>query len=359
MVDGIVDIPLSGKAIEVAVGQAQPVAPCHFFVGPENRLIEVAVNAVLNGPPNGFSPLVLFGPSGTGKSHIAQGLASEWKSRKRRDRVICTTAVDFARELADAIETQAVDEFRATYREAALLVFEDLGMLATRKSEKLSAQEELVHTLDAMAAGNGWVVVTASAAPYELPAIVPALQSRLAAGLTIPIALPGPETRMAIVQQLAERRELDLPESAARVLAEGIVGGAAELAGALMQLEMPVRLDGGTINAQTVQAHLYGRNGMKRPTLHDIAAAAASHFSLKLSDLRSPVRQRALVTARGVAVYLARHLTEESLKCIGRYFGGRDHTTVLHSCRRTEGLLESDPAVREAVEHLREMLWKK
>jgi chromosomal replication initiator protein len=191
-----------------------------------------------------------------------------------------------------------------------------------------------------------------------LPEILPALQSRLTAGLTMPIALPSAQTRVAIVQQLAERRKLDLPEAAVRVLAEGVSGAASELAGALMQLEMPVRLNGGTVDAQAVHDYLSDRRG-KRPSLHDIASATALHFSLKLSDLRSPVRRRALVTARGVAVYLARHLTEESLNCIGRYFGGRDHTTVLHSCRKTEMLLESDPTVREAVDHLRETLWKK
>jgi chromosomal replication initiator protein len=358
MVDGVVDIPLSGRISDAALGQGQFTAPSHFFAGPENRLVEVAVRSVLTGPPNGFSPLVLYGPSGTGKSHIAQGIATEWKSRNRHDRVLCTTAVDFARDLADAIETQAVEEFRAAYRDASLLVFEDLGMLATGKSGKLSAQGELVHTLDAVVANDGWVVVTASTAPTDLPDILPALQSRLAAGLTIPIALPGAETRLAIVQQLAELRKLDLPESAARLLAEGLAGTASDLSGALMQLEMPTRIDGGRIDTQAVHACLFSRQGANMISLRDIAAATARHFSIKLSDLRSPMRRRTLVTARGVAVYLARHLTDESLKCIGQYFGGRDHTTVLHSCRKTEMLLESDPTVRKAVAQLRETLWK-
>ena len=120
-------------------------------------------------------------------------------------RVVCTTAVDFARELAEAIETQAVEEFRAKHRGAALLVVEDLGMLATRKAGKLNAQEELIHTLDALLAEDRWVIATASAPPAELPDILPALKSRLAGGLTIPLAPPGPEARLAIIQQLAAR----------------------------------------------------------------------------------------------------------------------------------------------------------
>jgi chromosomal replication initiator protein len=303
--------------------------------------------------------LVLCGPSGTGKSHIVRGIAAEWKSGSRRRRVVCTTAVDFARELTDAIETQAVDEFRAKYRKASLLVFEDLGMLATRKSGKLSAQEELVHTLDALVSHEGWVIVTASSAPCELPGILPALQSRLAAGLTVPLVPPGPDARAAILRQLAEFRKVDLPPSAVRSLADGIRGTAPDLAGALAQLELPIRLEGGQIDDEMVEEYLGGRHEKERPTLHDIALATARHFSLKLSDLRSPVRRRALVTARGVAVYLARRFTDESLKRIGGYFGGRDHTTVMNSCRKTETLLESDPAVREAIHQLHDHLWKR
>ena len=220
MVDGVVDIPLPGRPLESDGEDGRRVASCHFLAGPENRLVEVAVRSVIDETPQRqpdcpdsppaascYNPLVLHGPSGTGKSHIARGLAAAWKARDRRQRVVLTTAVDFARELADAIESQAVEEFRTKYRTADLLVFEDLGQLATRKSGKLSAQEELVHTLDALLADGRWVVVTASAAPAELPGLLPALQSRLAAGLTIPLAPPGPAARLAVLRQLADLRE--------------------------------------------------------------------------------------------------------------------------------------------------------
>ena len=204
MVDGVVDIPLPGRTLTVDAASCRvgglrrddaaktrqnaaallrhtecakytcadyyDAAGCrastHFLAGPENRLVEVAVRAVVEGQPNGYNPLVLYGPSGTGKSHLALGLAAAWKDRNvagtrrvpdrlphtpcadyikphaeraeynKRPRVVCTTAVDFARELADAIETQAVEEFRAKHRGAAMLVVEDLGQLATRKSGK-------------------------------------------------------------------------------------------------------------------------------------------------------------------------------------------------------------------------------
>lgn len=358
MVDGVVDIPLPGKTLASAREPEVRAAPNHFWVGPENRLVEVAVRSVVEQEPNRYNPLFLYGPSGTGKSHLAHGLAAVWRARDRRHRVVCTTAVDFARDLAEAIETQGVEEFRAKHRGASLLVIEDLGMLATRKSGKLSAQEEMIHTLDALVTEGRWMIVTASAAPTDLPGIVPPLQSRLTAGLTVPLAPPGPEARLAVLRQLAALRDIHLSEPVARLLAESFCGTVPELAGSLSALEMPSRLRGSRVDLEAAKRFLAERGRGKQPTLHEIALATAKHFSLKLSDLRSPVRQRTLVTARGVAVYLARTFTQESLKRIGDYFGGRDHTTVLHSCRKTEELMANDPTIREAVDALQKSLWK-
>ncbi len=358
MVDGVANIPLPGRMLDSAAPESGATQPGCFLAGPENRLVETAVRSVVEEPANGYNPLVIYGRSGTGKSHIAQGLAAAWKARDRRARVVCTTAVDFARELADAIETQAVEEFRTKHRGADLLIVEDLGRLATGKSGKLSAQEELIHTLDTLVAEGRWMVVTASIPPVHLTGIVPALQSRLTAGLAIPLAPPGPEARLAILRQLASMRGIPLPEPVARVLAEGILGTAPELAGALLQLAMPAELGKGRLDEETARQYVADRCRGRQPTLHEIALATARHFSLRLADLRSPVRRRALVVGRGVAIYLARRLTDESLDKIGDYFGGRDHSTVMHGCRKTEELIVNDPAVREAVDRLQKTLWK-
>jgi chromosomal replication initiator protein len=358
MVDGVVDIPLPGRSFEPEGEDGSAAAACHFLAGPENRLIEVAVRSIIDQPDTGYNPLVLCGPSGSGKSHIAQGLATVWRTRNRRDRVVLTTAVDFARELADAIESQAVEEFRVKHRTANLLVVEDLGQLTSGKSGKLSAQEEFIHTLDAMLVADGWVVVTASAAPAELPGLLPALQSRLAVGLTIPLAPPGPAARLAVLQQLAALRKVQLPESVAQVLADGLAGTVPDLAGALLHLAMGGPVGDGPIDLPSVRRYLTQRNRQQQPSLHEIALATARHFSLRLADLRSPVRRRALVTARGVAIYLARHFAGASLQEIGRYFGGRDHTTIMHSCRKMEEIAEGDPTLHTAIEKLRKELWK-
>ncbi|MEN6407128.1 MAG: DnaA/Hda family protein [Thermoguttaceae bacterium] len=356
MADGIVDIPLTGRSF--ASNGADNAAACHFLAGPENRLVEVAVRAVVEQSDLGYNPLFLYGPTGTGKSHVAQGLAAACKARDPRMRVVCIAAVDFARQLADAIESQAVEEFRAKYREAGLLVFEDLGQLATRKKERLAAQEELIHTLDAMVSAGRWVIVTAQVAMAELPELLPALRSRLAAGLAIPLAPPGSEARRAILRQLASLRGIGLPDVVVDLLAEEIHGAAPELAGALENLTASLRWDAAEVDLPGVRRFLAIRNKRQQPTMHEIALATARHFSIRLSELRSSDRRRTLVAARGVAAYLARRCAGESLQEIGRYFGGRDHTTVLHSCRKTEERFQTDPLIHEAVERLQKELWK-
>ena len=229
-----------------------------------------------------------------------------------------------------------------------LAVFEDVGELAA----KPAVQEELVRTLDAIIQGGGQVVVTASAAPRESAGFLPALQSRLSAGLCVSLALPGPETRLAILQRWSECRQFELADSILKLLAEGLAGTVPELLGAMLQLEVPARQDGRPVDARQVRDFLARRDSALRPKIRAIAAATARHFGLRLGDLRGKSRRRPVVAARDVAIYLCRQFTRESLSSIGEYFGGRDHTTVLHACRKTEELLESDPSVRQAIEVL-------
>lgn len=317
------------------------------MVGPENRLAEVAVHSVLDGGA-GDNPLVFYGPSGAGKSHLARGIAAAWKARRRRGPVVCVTAVDFARELDDAVAMQAVADFHERYGRAGLLVVEDVGQLAQRDH----AQAALAVLLDALLAARVQVVLTAPAAPEQLVGIEPRLQSRLGGGLTVPLVWPGPEARLAVLRQCAELRGVGLSEAAAQALSAGLRGCVPELVGAVVQLAMAASGAGGAIDLEAAREYVDRRLGARRVELREIAVATARHFSLRLSDLRSASRRRVVVRARGVAMYLARELAGSSLNQIGSFFGGRDHTTVLHGCRRTKELLSSEPAIRQAIQQV-------
>lgn len=355
MVDGLLYIPLNGRSLSHRSAATQPETDLYlrdFVVGPENRLVATAVEAILQQTSFHYNPIVFCGPPGSGKTHLAWGLAAVWKARFPRRSVIYTPAIDFAQELSDASDSQSIEDFRQAFRGVSLLVIEDLGQLAGR----LFAQQELAETIDALVGSCNRVVLTSQSSPVELSGISARLQSRLAAGLVVPLALPSPETRLAVVLRLADLRGLDLPEAAARALADGVCGTVSELAGALLQLEARAAAERRKVDLDCVLSFLAERRRCGEPSLRAIAALTARYFSLKVADLQSASRSRAVVTARCVAMYLARTLTRCSLGRIGCYFGGRDHTTVSYGCRRTERLLQAEPAMRRAIAGLRDRL---
>ena len=354
--NGVAEIPLSGRMIRGGPGPAgsgeNAVALPAFFAGPENRLVEVAVQSVLDGADNAYSPIVFYGRSGTGKSHLAFGLACAWKARFRRRAGVYVTATDFARNLTDAIQTKTVDDFSARYRQVSLLVLEDVGYLAG----KPAAQQELTFTLDALLDAHSHVVVTARAIPGHLGGIMPGLRGRLAAGLAVPLVVPSRDTRLAILRRLSDLQDFGLSDAAAGVLADGLNVTVPELFGALTQLHTWARIDGGVIDVESARRHVAKRNDCGTPSLHQIALTTARHFSLTLKALRGPSQGRAVATARGVAMYLARTLTTESLARIGRYFGHRDHTTVSHGCQKTYARCQTQSDIHHAVLALQERL---
>lgn len=396
LVNGVLSIPFAGHGVTTEIGfnrdQSRAYALRQFIAGPENHLALVAVERVLKqgvaraaaGSSSTekastekastekrragaqpmhehalneramhertlFSPLVLYGPSGTGKSHLARGLAQQWLQRRKQARVACLSAAEFAGQYAEKVDNRTLDAWRKQLRNAELFVLEDVGQLAG----KLSAQQELLHTLDALEQRDAAVVITSRWAPAARSTLGAGLQSRLEGGLCVPLSPPSAEARYAIVRELAAAQRLQLSEQAARALSDALAVTAPELAGALAQLELLARSDQTRLDEALIRRYLASRQSRRQPSLQAIASQTARYYALRVTDLKSSSRRRAVVAARDVAMYLARQMTAKSLKQIGDYFGGRDHTTVLHGCRKTESLLQSDPGARLAVLELR------
>ncbi|HEV7222090.1 MAG TPA: DnaA/Hda family protein [Pirellulales bacterium] len=376
--NGVLSILASGSGVADEVGfsrdqdrdaaarvAAPPIITVRQFVaGPENRLALTAIERLLERGllerGASYSPLVLYGPPGCGKTHLARDLAQQWPRRHKRARVVCLSAAELAEQYVEALEEHAIDGWRARLRGADLLVLEDLGQIAA----KPLVQGELLHVLDALADREASVLVTSRLAPAEMTTLAPGLQSRLSGGLCAPLTAPGVLARQEILRQLAATRRLVIDERTMRKLAEALAVTAPELAGALAQLELFARaqppatlgesaIRESAIRESVVERYLASRETPKQPSLQGIASHTARYFALKVAELKSPSRRRAVVVARDVAMYLARQMTGKSLKQIGEFFGGRDHTTVLHGCRKTEGLIQSDPGTQLAVLELR------
>jgi len=214
----------------------------------------------------------------------------------------------------------------------------------------------LIGTIDAAVAAGNRVILTAGVPPEQLSQLHPRLLSRLVAGLSVPLVPPGIEARSELIGRLAELRGIALPAATAGMLAEGLAVTAGELSGALLQLRMMAELEKIPIDAELVRRYLAQRQGTPAPPLQRIAQVTARYFGLRVHELKGPSRRQGVVTARGVAMYLARLVSRQSLDQIGQYFGGRDHTTVMHACRKTGTLLRSQAEIHKAVAELKEQL---
>ncbi|HWB09130.1 MAG TPA: helix-turn-helix domain-containing protein [Pirellulales bacterium] len=391
MTNGVVTLPLAGHwtVDESDLGAAASGRVREFVLGPENLLVAATVQRLLDvgepdlkeraeqdrqpdpsepsaqdrsfsaGDDSGrfgrLSPIVFCGVPGAGKSHLVGGLAEAWQRLRPNDNVTLLKGSQFAQQFAEAVEKNEVSRWHAPLRSADLFVLEDLVQLAG----KPGAQIELLCTLDELNDRGALAVVTSRLAPHDLTNFLPELQSRLTAGLCIPLVLPEVEARRQILGNLCDARKVTLSENSLRQLARSLPLSAPELAGVLVNLQHVAQTAGQSLDDHLVQTYLVQRNASRQPQLRTIALHTARHFSLSMTDLRSPSRRRGVVVARDVAMYLARHLTSKSLKQIGRYFGGRDHTTVLHGCRKTESLMLTDPVTHDAVLSLRHRLLSK
>ena len=309
-------------------------------------------------PPT-FSPLVLYGPADTGKTLLAQILGNRWDHLHPRAPAVLWNGGEFVRAYADAVDTNSITEFQQKLRQSPCLILDGLEALASRPA----AQQELLAACDALDNRQAQLVVTSRSAPFELTGLMPGLIGRLAAGLVVPLAPPGAAARHALLKDLADRLGCSLPAPVARQLNQRLDELEASQHWTVPRLEQILtRLDKLVQRDPAASADAIVNDCLEIPgttstvTLAAITVAVAKHFGLTSTELKSASRRQLIVRARGVAILLGRQLTSHSLDQLGNHFGGRDHTTALHACRKTEELLAIDPMLQQAIEQLTAIL---
>jgi chromosomal replication initiator protein len=327
-----------------------------FVIGDCNRLAHAAALAVAEMPAQAYNPLFIFGPPGVGKTHLLSSIAGMLLSHSPGLTVRCTTGEAFTNEFLNALGGGRTGGFKARFRDVDVLLLDDVQFL----ERKTRTEEEFFHTFNALHDGGRQIVLTSDRPPHDLQALEDRLRERFAAGLVADIEPPDITTRRVILRKRAQHDQIELAdEDALEVIAERVRSNVRALEGALIRIVAFSSLSGRPLTGELAnevldrlypQSALNGRRGSS--SVGDIQAAVCEHFGLSSKELISSSRTPRIAWPRQVAMYVARELTAESLTAIGRHFGGRDHTTVLHACRRTAQRIAQDAAAREAVEKL-------
>jgi chromosomal replication initiator protein len=331
-----------------------------FVIGDCNRLAHAAALTVAEMPAQAYNPLFICGPPGVGKTHLLGAIASLARSHSPRLSLRCTTGEAFTNEFLGALADGNTDSFKARFRDVDVLLLDDVQFL----ERKTKTEEEFFHTFNALHDGGRQIVLTSDRPPRDLRALEDRLRERFQAGLVADITPPELATRLAILRKRVQYDRIELAdERVLGMLSERVQHNVRALEGALIRVVAYGSLTGRPLTAELtgqVLDKLYPSAGRHQPahahTIAEIQAAACAFFGVSLEALNSSGRRARIAWPRQVAMYLARELTAESLPSIGRCFGGRDHTTVLHAWRRTTARLAEDDTARQSVEKLCEGL---
>ena len=330
-----------------------------FVVGKSNELAHAAARRVAESSNVQFNPLFLYGGVGLGKTHLMHAIAWEIRRRTPERKVLYLSAEQFMYRFITALRFKDTMSFKQEFRSVDVLMVDDLQYIAGKES----TQEEFFHTFNTLIDHNRQVIISADRSPSDLSEMEERIRSRLGWGLVADIDQTDYELRLGILQVKAEavRRsfpDLSIAPAVLEFLAHRITSNVRELEGALNRIVAFATLVGRPITLDMAEDVLRDllRANERRVTIEEIQRRVAEHYNLRLADMHSARRARAVARPRQVAMYLAKALTTRSLPEIGRKFGGRDHTTVIHAVRRVEELLGSDPAIAEDVDLLKRML---
>ena len=326
-----------------------------FVVGPSNDFVAAAAQRVAETEDVAFNPLVIYGGVGLGKTHLMHSIAWRIREINPNRQVVYLSAEKFMYQFVRALRQQETMVFKEQFRSADVLMVDDVQFIAGKDS----TQEEFFHTFNALVDQNKQIVVSSDRSPADLEGIEERLRSRLGWGIVAEIHQTTYELRLGILQAKADDiKNCEIEPKVIEFLAHKITSNIRELEGALKRLVAHSQLVGRPITLENTQDVLHDllRANDRRVTIEEIQKKVAEHFNTRLSDMSSPRRARAVARPRQVAMYLAKQLTSRSLPEIGRKFGGRDHTTVMHAVSRIESLIHSDSAIADDLELLKRML---
>ncbi len=319
----------------------------NFVVGPTNRLAHAAALAVAANPGRAYNPYFVHGGVGLGKTHLLQAICLRIMEHHPETRIFYTSCEGFITQFMDAVQAGEMSAFRHRFRNVDLLIIDDVHFLAKRDR----TQEEFFHTFNSLFQQHKQIVLSSDAPPEDIPALEERLVSRFKWGLVTSVAAPCYETRIEILKNKARMRGFVLPDDAASQVAARIDTNIRELEGAIIKLQVLMSVEGRPVDMAMVAQALGDApvRGEKRVEIQTIILAVTEFYGVKLTDLQSKRRQRSIALPRQVCMYLARRHTRLSLEEIGGYFGGRDHTTVMHAVRRVEDCRLSDPELNKVV----------
>ena len=326
----------------------------NFVIGKPNEFAYAAARRLAEAESVPFNPLFLYGGVGLGKTHLMHAIAWHIRRTQPHRTVIYLSAEKFMYRFIRALRDKNTVDFKDQFRSVDVLMVDDVQFI----SGKDSTQEEFFHTFNALVDQGRQIIVSADKSPSDLEDIEERLRSRLGSGLVADIHATTYELRLGILESKAERQGVELPQRVMEFLAHKITANVRELEGALNRVIAHSQLVGREISLEMVQDVLHDvlRASERRVSIEEIQKRVAEHFNIKVSDMHSARRARAVARPRQVAMYLSKQLTTHSLPEIGRKFGGRDHTTVMHAVRKIEELHSSDPSLSEDIDLLRRML---
>lgn len=325
-----------------------------FVEGKSNQLALAAAKQVAENPGNAYNPLFLYGGVGLGKTHLMHAVGNQLALHNPDAKIVYLHSERFVADMVKALQLNAINDFKRYYRSVDALLIDDIQFFAGKER----SQEEFFHTFNALLEGGQQMILTCDRYPKEISGLEERLKSRFGWGLTVAVEPPELETRVAILMKKAEQARVDLPHESAFFIAQRIRSNVRELEGALKRVIASAHFMGRKIDVDLIRESLKDLLALqdKQVSIENIQRTVAEYYKIKISDILSKRRSRSVARPRQIAMALSKELTNHSLPEIGDAYGGRDHTTVLHACRKVKQLCESDAEIAEDHKNLLRLL---